>query len=92
MHCDISPEILNDLFTLKLADKCNLRDQTQFFIPNVKTVNHGFESLTYLGLKISEAVPSHLIEIDHLKNFKILTKNEDRNRVRVGSVKYIFKT
>ena len=62
---DISPEILNDLFTLRHADQCNLIDRSY-----VKTVNYGFESLQYLGLKIPEAIPSHLNEIDDLKNFK----------------------
>ena len=37
---------------------------------NVKALNHDFESLKYLGLKIREAIPSHLNEIDYLKNFK----------------------
>ena len=39
-------------------------------ILNVKTVNHGFESLRYLGSKIWKTIPSHLKEIDSLNNFK----------------------
>ena len=52
VHRGISPEILNDLFLLKQADQYNLRNRSQVIIPNVKTVNHGFESLIYLGPKI----------------------------------------
>ena len=52
VHRGISPEILNDLFPLKQADQYNLRNRSQVIIPNVKTVNHGFESLIYLGPKI----------------------------------------
>ena len=52
-HCGISPEILNDLFlSLRPADQYNLRNWSQFIVPNVKTVNHGFERLSHLGRKI----------------------------------------
>ena len=69
-HHGISPEILTDLFPLRQADQYNLRNRSQFIIPNVKTVNHGFESLRYLGPKIWETTSSHLKEIDSLKKFK----------------------
>ena len=74
VHRGISPEILNDLFTLRQADQYNLRNRSQFIIPNVKTVNHGFESLRYLGPKIWETIPSPLKEINSLKNFKNVIK------------------
>ena len=57
----ISPEISNDLFPLRQADQYSLRYRSQFIIPNVKTVNHGFENLNiYLVPKICETIPSHL--------------------------------
>ena len=58
----------------------------------MKTVNHGFERLRYLGSKIWETIPSHLKEMDSLKNFKNAIKNGNQNRVDDGSAKYIFKT
>ena len=58
VHRGISPEILLDLFPLSQADQYSLRNRSQFF--NVKTVNHGLESLRYLGPKIWETIPSHL--------------------------------
>ena len=36
----------------------------------MKTVNHSFESLRYLGPKMWETIPSHLKETDSFKNFK----------------------
>ena len=50
VHCGISLEILNDLFSLRKADQYNLRSRSQFTIPTVKTVHQGFQSLRYLGL------------------------------------------
>ena len=52
------------LLPLTQPDQYNLRNRSQFSIPNVKTVNHGFESLGYLGPKIWETIPPHLKEID----------------------------
>ena len=44
---------------LRQADQYNLRNRSQFIIPSLKTVNHGFESQRYLGPKIWEIIPSH---------------------------------
>ena len=52
VHRGISPEILNNLFLLRQADQYNFK--------NAKNVNHGFESLRYLGPKIWETIPSYL--------------------------------
>ena len=70
VHRGISSEILNDLFPLRQDDQCNLKNKSQFSIPNVKSVNHGFVSLRYLGPKIWESILSQLKGIDSLKNFK----------------------
>ena len=45
VHGGISSEILNGLFRLRQADRYNLRNRSQFIIPNVKNVNHGFENI-----------------------------------------------
>ena len=91
-YCPLIWVCLSDLFPLRQAHQYNLRNRSQFIIPNVKTVNHRFESLRYLGPKIWETIPSHLREIDSLKNFKMSSKNGNENCVHVGSTKYIFKT
>ena len=69
VHGGISQEILNDLFPLRRAEQNSLRNRSQFMIPNVKTVNHGFKSLKYLGPKIWETIQSHLKEVDSWKHF-----------------------
>ena len=51
VHSDISPEILNGIFPLRQDDQYNLRNRSQFIIPNKKTVKDSFESLRYLGPK-----------------------------------------
>ena len=71
VHRGISPEILNYLFPLRQADQYNLRSRSQIIIPNVKTVNHGFESIRYLGPKIWETIQSHLKKIGSLKTLKM---------------------
>ena len=45
----ISSEIWNDLFPLRQADQYSLRYRSQFIIPNVEIVNHGFENIKYLS-------------------------------------------
>ena len=81
-------EIFYHLFTyLRQADQYNLRNRSQLIIPNVKTVNHGFESLRYLGPKIWETIPSHLKEIDILKYLP--SKDGNQNRVHIDSAKYV---
>ena len=62
-------------FLLRQAYQYSLRSRSQFIISNVKTVNHGFKSLRYLGPKIREAIPSHLKEIDSLKSFEKAIRN-----------------
>ena len=64
VHCGISPDILIYLLPLTQPYQYNLRNRSQFIIPNVKTANHGFESLRYPGPKIWETIPPHLKETD----------------------------
>ena len=79
-HGGVLSEILNDLFPLRQADQYNLRNRSQFIIPNVKTVNHVF--LRYLGPKIW----------DSLKNFKNAIKKWKPESCLCRLAKYIFKT
>ena len=48
----ISPTIMNEIFTLRHQNQYNLRNWTYFDAPKVRTVNHGSESVRYLGSKI----------------------------------------
>ena len=41
-----------------------------FAMPRAKTVNHGLESLSYIGSKLWDSMPSHMKEIDSINEFK----------------------
>ena len=75
----ISPTIMNEIFTLSHQNQYNLRYRTYFDAPKVRTVNHGSDSLRYLGSKIP------------LKNLKLLLKNGNQNLVHVGYAESIYK-
>ena len=55
----ISPTIMNEIFTLRHQNQYNLRNWTYFDAPKVRTVNHGSESVRYLGSKIWEIIPAY---------------------------------
>ena len=53
VHRCISSEILNDLFSLRQVNQYNYKNRSKFIITNVKTVDHGAESISrYLEPKI----------------------------------------
>ena len=65
----MSPPIFSELFCRR--DTCyNLRDNSNFSVPNVKSVFHGSESLSYLGPKIWDIVPLELKVLIGLNAFK----------------------
>ena len=70
----ISPTIMNEIFTLKHQNQYNLRNWTYFDAPKVRTVNHGSESVRYLGSKIWEIIPAYTKELDTIDKFKIAIK------------------
>ena len=47
-----------------------MRNHSYFAMPCAKTVNHGLESLSYLGSKLWDSIPSHMKEIDSINEFK----------------------
>ena len=53
---------MNDIFTLRHQNQYNLRNLTYFDAPKDKTVNHGSESVRYLGSKIWKIIPTHTKE------------------------------
>ena len=70
----ISPTIMNTIFTLRHQNQYNLRKWTYFDTPKVRTVNHGSESVRYLGSKNWESIPTHTKELDTTDNFEIVIK------------------
>ena len=45
-----------------------MRSYSYFALPRAKTVNYGLESLSYIGSKLWDSIPSHKKEIDSLKD------------------------
>ena len=60
LHTKTSPEIMQEVFLVKEEGNYNLRNQTNSVIPQVKSVNHGLESILFLGSKIWESLPNDL--------------------------------
>ena len=51
-----------------------MRKHSYFAMPLVKTVNHGLESLPYIGSKLWYSIPSYMKEIDSINECKHLNK------------------
>ena len=51
-----------------------MRNQTDFVIPQVKSVNHGLESIRFLGPKIWESLPNVLKNKESVYSFKTAIK------------------
>ena len=63
------PPIFSELF--RRCDICyDLQTTSNFAMPNVKSVFHGSESISYLGPKIWNIVPLELKQLTSLNAFK----------------------
>ena len=69
-----SPEIMQEIFTIKEQGEYNLRNQADFVVPHVKSVNFGFESIRYIGPKIWESLPQDLKNKETINSFKTAIK------------------
>ena len=74
VHTKTSPEIMQEVFLVKEQGNCNLRNQADFVIPQVKSVNHGLESIRFLGPKIWESLPNDLKNKESVDSFKTAIK------------------
>ena len=61
--------LMKDIFPIN-RNPYNLRQNSQFSRPRINTVYHGTESISNLGPKIWDLVPSNLKEINELDKFK----------------------
>ena len=53
----------------------NFRHKLFFRIPRNKAVRNGFESISYLGPKIKEMLPTEMLEYETLFEFKSKVKS-----------------
>ena len=79
---------MNDIFILRHQNQYNLINWAYFYAPKV---NHGSESVRYLGSSIWEIIPAYTKELDTLKNLKLVLKNGNQNLVHVGYAESIYK-
>ena len=82
VYRNISPPIVRQLFQLRNNDY-NLRQFSQFDLPNVKSVFCGTESISFLGPKIWNIVPNEFKKETSLDAFKKLIKNGNLKTVHV---------
>ena len=69
VYRSMSPPIFSELF--RGRDICyNLQSNSNVAVPNVKSVFHGSESISYLGPKIWDIIPLELKELTSLNAFK----------------------
>ena len=66
------PYIFSELFCRR--DVSGLPSNSNFAVPNVKSVFHGSKSITYLGPKIWDILPLQLKELTSLNAFKKVIK------------------
>ena len=80
IYRETSPEIMQDIFSIRKQGHYNLIIISDFIIPKVKSVNFGFESIRYLGPKIWDSLPQSLKNKESVDGFKtaIKTWNPDR--------------
>ena len=67
------PVIFAEAFPVRQS-QYNMRNYSYFAMPRTKTVNHGLESLSYIGSNLWGSIPSHMKEIDSINEFKHVIK------------------
>ena len=73
-NLDMQPRFSVLLFNQREISPCNLRRHTEFRVPLTRTVYHGSESISSLGPKIWDVLPTSFKEAATLNNFKKLIK------------------
>ena len=66
----MSPEIINEVSKLKGNPHYNLKHTSQFSVDPIYSVYNGAESVSYLGLKIWEQIPSEIRNKESLEGFE----------------------
>ena len=74
IYTKTSPGIMQEVFQMKDQGHYFLRNQRDFGIPTVKSVNYGLESIRFLGPKIWESLPNNLKNKESIESFKMAIK------------------
>ena len=70
----LGPLFLEDIFKLNNTNQYNLRENTDFVVPNVNTVHFGKDSLQYFGSVIWKLIPENIRSCNKLHQFKTLIR------------------
>ena len=87
---NLSPSIIAELFEQR-NENYNLRNNNPFTIPAVRTVQHGSESISFLGPKIWNILPDNIKNAESLNVFKTKIKAGNQKLVHVASAEYMYK-
>ena len=71
---DLYPLIVTGLFEQRNEQHYDLRKNSQFTIPPIRTVYHGSESISFLGPKIWNILPDRLKNANSIEAFKMQIK------------------
>ena len=71
---NLAPPQMHDIFRLKDQPQYNLRCNSLFSRPLVKSVYKGTESLSFLGPKIWDILPDAYKDLHDLNSFKVALK------------------
>ena len=74
----IAPTIMDEIFTLNNQDQYNLGNQTDFDVPKARSINHGSESVRYLGPKTEEINYTNIYKNPPATNLILPSKMESR--------------
>jgi hypothetical protein len=69
-----SPIIVSQIFPRNDNNHYNTRNFSDFIVPCIKTVHYGTETISYLGPKVWDIIPSNIKEKQSLQSFKIAIK------------------
>ena len=67
-----------------------MSNYSYFAMPLAKTVNHGLESLSYIGSKLWDSIPSHMKQTDSINEFKHVIKTWKKKKVATLKASQIF--
>ena len=81
---------MRQLFQLRNNDY-NLRQFSQFYLPNVKNVFCGTESISFVSPKIWNIIPNKFKKETSLDAFKKLLQNGNLKTVHVGYVNHTYR-
>ena len=80
----LSPVISTEAFPVRQQSQYRMRNNLYFAMLCTKTVNHGLESLSYIGSKFWDSIPSHM-------NLNMFLKLGNRVCAHADFAKFIYK-